>query len=383
MQRATTRPGLLRSRLLPLAAFLLLGGCILGPKSSVRFDPRKDKLQEAETQSVQRSDSLSADLRQPEGAYLLGAGDEIVIYRLNARPDDPNASLKTFVMPDGHIYYDLAPPVQARGKTVEEVSRILTEALRPFYKRPEVAVALHVAKSRRFSVLGKVWSPNVYPLNQPTTLLDAIARAGGLELVGGTGTTEELADLSRSILVRDGKILPIDFEALVRGGDVRYNIYVRDQDVIFLPPKSTKEILVLGAVGVPKATGWREGMGVIGAIAEAQGTKPGAYVQRVLLLRDSFTKPKVAILNFDSISKGKHPDVAVHPGDIVWVPRSPWERIEKYIDLVISTAVDTMAANEGVRLVEGEGSVGVGVQIPVTGGSAGQSAEVMTPQTTP
>lgn len=169
----------------------------------------------------------------------------------------------------------------------------------------------------------------------------------------------------------------------MRGGDVRYNIYVKDQDVIFLPPKSTKEILVLGAVGVPKATGWREGMGVIGAIAEAQGTKPGAYVQRILLVRDSFTTPKVAILNLDSIAKGKHPDVAVHPGDIVWVPRSPWERVEKYIDIVIGTAVDTMAANEGVRLVEGEGSVGVGVQIPVTGGSAAQSTEPLNSQTTP
>ena len=355
----------------------------MGPKPSLRFDPRQEKLQEAKTETIDRTASLSADLRRPEGAYLLGAGDEIVIYRLNARSDDPNASLKTFVMPDGSIYYDLAPPVQARGKTVEEVSKILTEALRPYYKRPEVAVALHTVKSRRYSVLGKVWAPNVYPLNQPTTLLDAIARAGGLELAGGTGTTEELADLSRSILVRDGKILPIDFEALVRGGDTRYNIYVKDQDVVFLPPKSTKEILVLGAVGVPKATGWREGMGVIGAIAEAQGTKPGAYVQRILLVRDSFTNPKVAVLNLDSISKGKHPDVAVHPGDIVWVPRSPWERIEKYIDIVIGTAVDTMAANEGVRAVEGEGSVGVGVQIPVTGGSAAQSTEPLNSQTTP
>lgn len=352
-----------------LVACLLLSGCVLGPRPSVRFDPRTDRLADAETEVIDRSGSLSADLRSPGEEYLLGAGDEIIIYRLNARQEDPNASLKTFVMPDGTVYFDLAPPAQARGKTVAELSRTLTEALRPFYKQPEVAVTLHAAKSRRYSILGKVYSPDIYPLNQPTTLLDAIARAGGLELAGGTGTTEELADLSRSILVRDGKLLPVDFEALVRAGDARYNIYVRDQDVIFLPPKSTKEILVLGAVGVPKATGWREGMGLIGAIAEAQGTKPGAYVQRVLLVRDSFTKPRVAILNLDSISKGKHPDVAVLPGDIVWVPRSPWERIERYIDLVIGTAADTIAANEGVRIASQDPNAGVSVQIPITGGS--------------
>ncbi len=363
-----TRHDLLLPALLT-AAILAAPGCILGPKSSVRFDPRKEKLSPAETVEVDRCGPLPADLRRPDGAYLLGPGDEIVVYRLNARPDDPNGSLKTFVMPDGMVYYDLAPPVQARGKTVADLAAALTEALRPFYRQPEVSVALHAAKSRRYSVLGKVYTPDVYALDQPTTLLDAIARAGGLELAGGTGTTEELADLSRSILVRDGKILPIDFEALVRGGDVRYNVYVKDQDVIFLPPKSTKEILVLGHVGTPKATGWREGMGLVGAIAEARGTKPGAYVQRVLLVRDSFTRPRVAVLNLDSISKGKQSDVAVLPGDIIWVPRGPWERIERYIDLVIGTAANTFAANEGVRLATGDQSAAVSVQIPITGGS--------------
>jgi len=266
-------------------------------------------------------------------------------------------------MPDGNVYFDLAPPTLARGRTVAQLSKDLTEALRPFYKLPDVAVALHAAKSRRYSILGKVYSPNIYPLNQPTTLLDAIARAGGLELAGGTGTTEELADLSRSIIVRENRILPVDFEALVRRGDMNNNIYVRDQDFIFLPPKSTKEILVLGDVGVNKAVGWREGMGLIAAIAEAQGTRPGAFVQRVLLVRGSFAKPRVAILNYDSIVKGKMPDVVVQPGDIIWVPRSPWDRVERYIDIVIGTAVETMAANEGIRMVEGEGEVGVNISL--------------------
>jgi len=361
-----------------LTTLLVLSGCIMGPRPSVRFDPRAI-LANAETQTVDRRTSLSDDLRQPDGPYLLGAGDQIVIYRLNARKEDPNASLRTFVMPDGMLYYDLAPPVPARGKTVTELSQILTEALRPYYKRPNVTVALHAAKSRRYSILGKVYSPNVYALNQPTTLLDGIARAGGLELAGGTGTTEELADLSRSILVRNGKMLPIDFEALVRGGDLRYNVYLRDQDFIFLPPKSTKEILVLGHVGVPKAVGWREGMGLVGAIAEAQGIKAGAYVQRVLLVRGSFSQPQVAILNFDSIVKGKHSDVAVLPGDILWIPRSPWERIERYIDIVIGTATETVAANEGLRMVEGEESLGIDIQVDSSAGQAQPAPTVIVP----
>lgn len=353
---STTAPRRVSPAVIPavLAGVLLShAGCVLGPKPSVRFDPRKEALEQAETHEVDRTREGALDLGRPSGDYRLGAGDEITIYRLNARDNDPNASLQTFVMPDGRVYYDLAPPVDARGKTVTELSKELTEALRPFYRRPEVSVTLRTAKSQRYVVLGKVYGPNIYPLNQPTTVLDAIARAGGLELMGGTGTTEELADLSRSFLVRDGKPLPIDFEALVRGGNLSYNVYVRSGDFIFLPPKSTKEIMVLGAVTVPKAIGWREGMGIVAAISEVQGTLPNAYVQRVLLVRGSYAKPRVAILNYDSIVKGKHPDVAVQAGDILWVPRSPWERIERYIDMVLSTAVETVAANEGIRVVEG------------------------------
>ncbi len=348
-------------------------GCVLGPRPSVRFDAREETLAQAELRTVDRGADLSGDLRESDTPYGLGPGDEIVLYRVNARPDDPNASLRTFVMPDGMVHFDLAPPVQAGGKTVGELAGAMTEALRPFYKRPEVTVALHSARSRRYSILGKVNSPSVYPLDQPTTLLDALARAGGLELAGGTGTTEELADLSRSFLVRDGRMLPIDFEALIRRGDMRYNVFVRHGDFIFLPPKSTKEILVLGDVGIAKAVGWREGMGLVAAVAEAQGMRPGAYVQRVLLVRGSFVKPRVAILNFDSIVKGKHPDVAVLPGDIIWVPRSPWDRIERYIDIVIGTAAETVAANEGIRLVEGEDALGVGVELNLNPG-AGQPA---------
>ncbi len=355
--------------LIACVLMLLLGGCVLGPKPSVRFDPRAESLEDAQTEAIDRESAPAPDLRQPEGPYLLGAGDEIIIYRLNAKDTDPNASLKTFIMPDGKVHYDLAPPVIALGKSVTELSAELTEALRPFYKRPEVSVALRTARSRRYWILGKVSSPNIYPLNQPTTLLDAIARAGGMELMGGTGTTEELADLSRSFLVREGKILPLNFEALIRQGDARYNVYIRNQDFIFLPPKSTKEIMVLGAVGTNKSVGWREGMGLVGAIAEAQGPKSGAYVQRVLLVRGSLTKPRVAILNYDSIVKGKHRDVAVLPGDIIWVPISPWQRIERYIDVILNTAVETMAANEGIRIVQGEDAGSVGVQLQLDSGS--------------
>ncbi len=362
--RISSHLGRLFASLMIGVAIFYLSACRTLPPDEVTFDPRLESPAGLSWQSVDRPPLQPADLLPPAGPYHLGPGDEIVIYRLNAREDDPNASLRTFVMPDGFVHYDLAPPVQAVGKTVSELSRELTEALRAYYRRPDVSVSLHTAQSRRFTILGKVNSPNIYQLNQPTTLIDGIARAGGIEIAGGTGTTEELADLSRAILARDGRLLPIDFEALVNRGDMRFNVYLRDQDFIFLPPKSTLEILVLGGVGTPKAVGWREGQGIVGAIAEADGLLPNAHSRRMLLLRGSFSNPRVAVINLDAILRGRESDIPVLPGDVLFIPTSPWERLERYVEVILSTAANTVAANEGVRFIEGADAETVRPDLP-------------------
>ncbi len=341
---------------------------MLGPRPSVRFDPYGEASAVEKQIEVDRTADLTPYTLYKGEVYRLGPGDRLQIRRLNARADDPQGELTTFVLPDGTIFFDLSPAVRAQGKSTTELSQALTESLRSFYKRPEVAVSLVEVQSSRFYVLGKVAKPALYPLTQPTTLLDALARAGGLEVVGGTGTSEELADLSRSFLVRDGRALPIDFQALIRGGDPRFNIFVKNGDFIYLPPKSSEEILVLGWVAKPASVGYREGMGVVAAVSEVGGPRKNAFLQRMLVVRGRLSRPKVAIVNFDAIAKGKKPDFALEAGDIVWIPQSPWDRLERYLDVVLGTAVTTMAANEGIRIVEGEQSVGVSVQVPINTG---------------
>jgi polysaccharide export outer membrane protein len=355
---------LLSILLLGFVSLTFMAGCRTVPPRAAVFDPREENLTRLEFESISRELPHPEDLRPSQDPYRLGPSDEIVIYRLNAPVNDPNASLRTFVMPDGFIHFDLAPPVLARGRTVAEVSQDLTEALRPFYRRPDVSVVLHNAQSRRFIILGKVNTPNTYQLNQPTTLINGIARAGGIELAGGTGTTEELADLSRSILVRNGQMMPIDFEALINQGDMRHNVYLRDQDFVFLPPKSSQEILVIGGVGTPKSIGWREGQGLIAAISEAGGLQPNAHTRRILLVRGSFVQPRVAIINLDHILSGRATDVPVLAGDIIYVPNTPWERIDRYLDVILSTAANTIAANEGVRFIEGADAETVRPDLP-------------------
>src|SRR5690606_16738918 len=131
------------------------------------------------------------------------------------------------------------------------------------------------------------------------------------------------ADLGQSFVIRNGKRLPIDFEALIKGGDMSQNIYLQPDDFVYLPSATARDIYVLGAVRMPKAVG-RQHRTLAAAIAEAGGTVPTAYRSHVGIVRGSMNDPKIAIVNYDDIVRGKAPDVVLEPRDIVYVPYSPY-----------------------------------------------------------
>lgn len=190
-------------------------------------------------------------------------------------------------------------------------------------------------------------TPGLYALDNPTTILEVISRAGGLFTSRFSGTTEELADLHHSFLARNGEFLAVDFYKLLREGDLSQNIYLRDGDYIYLPSALSKEVYVLGAVKQPTSVGFADQVTLVSAIANAKGLLSAAYPERIVIIRGSLAQPAVATVNFNLILAGKEPDVALEPRDIVWVPNGPWERLERYTKLVINTFVRTVAANEG------------------------------------
>ena len=69
----------------------------------------------------------------------------------------------------------------------------------------------------------------------------------------------------------------------------------------------------------------------------------------VAIVRGSLTEPKIAVVDYKEIVKGKAPDVLLEPGDIVYVPFSPYRTLVKYADLILKTFVQTVAINEGAR----------------------------------
>ena len=322
------------------------------------FDPRNPQDQAFEQLSATNKID-SAWLKPPTSEFRLGPGDKVDV-ELLGNGDGPQPAL---VGPDGKIYFNLISGLKVWGLTLAQSRDLLQEQLSHFYKNPRVSVTLREVRSARVWVLGRLNTPGIYPMETSMTVVDAIARAGGLYTAQFTGTTEELADLQHSFLLRHGKFLPVNFSRLIHDGDLSQNIYLEPDDFVYLPSALSTEVYVLGAVNEPRAVSFKDQVTLSSAIANARGTVPDAYLREIVIIRGSLTEPHYAVVNFLDILKGRAPEVRLQPRDIVYVPDRPLGMFQSAVKSVVDTFVRTVAANEGLHAGGSPTKIGVGVNV--------------------
>jgi polysaccharide export outer membrane protein len=357
-----------------VSILLLLTSCqSMGPQFDARKETQTQLAKVTNLQSVSTSSKLDSSLfKTSDELFTLGPGDRIEVEVTG----DPTSRVTTNVGPDGKIYYNLLPGLDVWGLTLSQTKALLERELSKYIRgKPQVTLTLRNIESRRYWVLGRVNSPGVFALSTPMTLIDAISQAGGTLTTGATNPSDEIVDYQRSFIMRGGKVLPVNFQKLLRDGDMSQNIYVKPDDFVYIPTATSKNVYILGAVGQPRMIRYTDRMSLISALSAASGTIKYANLSQVAIVRGSLSDPRIAILDYDDIVKGKATDVLLEPGDVVYVPFSPYEALEKYVDLILNTFARTVGANEGARVVSpNAGPVGASVGITTTsGGGVGAS----------
>ena len=290
----------------------------------------------------------AAWLQPPKDFYRLGPGDSVDIEALG----DAAANASVVVGPDGKIYYGLLPGTFVWGLTLTEVKDALEKGLKKYLRTvPDITVNLKGVSSQTVWLLGNVNSPGVYALSTPLTVLDAISQAGGV--ISPPGSVDGICDLQRSFIMRKGKLVPVDFERLLRNGDLSQNIYLQANDFIYLRSGLIRNVYVMGAVGSPGVLPYADGLTVLSAVAGTGGTVPYAQGTKVAIIRGSLANPRVAVVDYKEIIQGRNRDVRLAAGDIVYVPFSPWRKVGMLAESMLNQFVTTMAANEGSRAFGG------------------------------
>jgi len=310
-------------------------------------------------------------LKPSPDLFTLGPGDRLEIEILG----DPTSRAITIVAPDGKLYFNFLDGIDVWGATIAQAKASLENQLANYVReKPQVSIILRGVESKRIWVLGRVQAPGVYAMAAPMTLLEAISMAGGTLTLSNyrdqeaAGISQELADLKHSFVVRQGKLLPVDFEHLLKQGDFSQNIYLQADDFVYLPAARAKEIYVLGAVTEPRAIVYSDGLTVAGAVASAYGTLKGAYMHHVVVVRGSIAQPEVFVVDYKRVIRGESQDIALQPHDIVYVPFAPYRYLERYVEIALNTFASSAAINAGSAAVTKQPTAGAGIFIPVGSG---------------
>jgi protein involved in polysaccharide export with SLBB domain len=279
----------------------------------------------------------------------LGPGD-LVNLALFDVPDTERREVP--IGPDGRITFLQARDIQASGLTIDELRDKLDQALGKYYQNPRTTISPSAIRSKKYFVLGAVANKGVYNFDRPLTVIEACARAGGLQTGLYERNTVELADLGRSFLVRNGQRVPVDFEKLFLRGDLSQNVPLQPEDYLYFALANSNEIYVLGEVGSPGIAAFLPRSSVISAVTTRGGFTARAYKSRVLVVRGSLEQPQTFVVNTSDILAGKAPDFQLQPKDIVYVSLSPWVKAQEIFDTAAYAFLQAFVVTTTTRKVE-------------------------------
>ena len=167
-------------------------------------------------------------------SYRIQPGDQLAVTVL----EDDTLNRQVLVLPDGRISVPLAGSVRAAGQSVEAVERVIADRLASnFAVRPSVFVSVTgVAEEEEtfpIYVIGQVDNPGRVDVEIGTTLLQAIALAGGLDRFAATKRIQ----LRRTDTAGQQRLYLFNFKAVERGGAIQSMITMREGDVIIVPER--------------------------------------------------------------------------------------------------------------------------------------------------
>ena len=136
-------------------------------------------------------DASELNLDRPQGDYVIGPQDKLRIRVFEVKDlsfDDEEVDA------NGDIQLPLIGKVTAAGLTTEQLQRKIADRLGEKYlQSPQVSVSVAESASQKVTVEGEVKNPGVFQLKGRTTLMQAIAMAGGVD---------DQADLRKVAVIR-------------------------------------------------------------------------------------------------------------------------------------------------------------------------------------
>ncbi|PYR37749.1 MAG: hypothetical protein DMF93_17340 [Acidobacteria bacterium] len=157
--------------------------------------------------------------------YRIGPGDKlrIEVYK------DAQLSQSVQVRPDGKITLPLIGDLEANGATPLELRDTIAKSLKEYITNPTVTVIVVEALASKVYVMGEVTHPGTMELHGPTTILQALAMAGGFKEFANTKDVKVLRPKSGNSV----ETLRFNYKEMLNGDAKPF--YLRSGDTVVVP----------------------------------------------------------------------------------------------------------------------------------------------------
>ena len=172
------------------------------------------------------------EARNSQREFLLGPEDvlDIVVWK-----NDDLSQKSVVVRPDGKISMPLIGEVMASGLTSNQLAGQIAARLKEFKDNPTVTVGVKEVNSYYVYVLGEVSKPGKYQLKSHTTVLQAIAIAGGFNIYAAKNRLQVIRHVSNGEEATREIRIPVRYDDLVSGSGPVGNFTLKTADVVVVP----------------------------------------------------------------------------------------------------------------------------------------------------
>lgn len=227
------------------------------------------------TWAQQATQAPSAAPPGSPSTLVIGVGD-VVTVTVYGRPE---LETTVYVANDGSIDMPLAGRIPIAGLEPSAAARLIEKALLDgeLLTNPQVSLTFAEFRSQQISVLGEVRTPGRFPLPTRTTVLDALAQAGGFTELGG-GEVVVLRPYDDGV-----QQYTLDIEQFANDGLSAASFELRGGDTVLAP--KAKRFYIYGEVRLPSVYRIEPGMTVMQALSVAGGLTERGSDRRVEIRR--------------------------------------------------------------------------------------------------
>ena len=160
--------------------------------------------------------------------YRIGRDDVLLL----SFPLSAELNQKVTVQPDGFIGLQNVGSIYVEGLTLPEVIEAVKKAYSSVLHDPIVDADLVDFQKPVFTILGQVGKPGQYDLRRDTTVIQAIAVAGGF-----TAGAKTQVFLYRAVSANWAEVREVKLKDILRGKNISEDMHLRPGDMIFVPEK--------------------------------------------------------------------------------------------------------------------------------------------------